>query len=371
MIQFEPNEQQASMRDALARWLAKEYTTELRKGIRDKSDDGSSKAWQALAEQGYLALPFPEELGGLGGTAYDVAMVQEEFGRALLLEPFLATVVCREPLLAMHDAHQAGEWVGRVVAGDLCVAWADDESNARNAVPATATRSRDGWTVSGGKSPVLHGGSAGLLLVTAHDEISTKSRVFAVEAQGKGVSRRRYRLQDGTEAADVTLDRAHARALTDAGDDAELIIRARQAGAAAVCSEAVGVMARLLETTVEYLKTRKQFGRHLWDNQVLQHRCVDMAIRVEKAKAMSTLAAAAMSPGADAGERAHLIAIAKYAVGDAARFVGQQAIQLHGAIGLTEDYMIGDYCRRLVVLEQLFGDREYQLALVMRRRYPH
>lgn len=372
-MDFNYTEEQSALQDTLRRFIAKDYGFEQRRALA-KSAEGFSRAhWKQFADLGLLALPFPEDFGGMNGSAVDTLLVMEAFGRGLVLEPYLATVVVAGGLI--RDAGSAAQkeaLLPAIAGGELMMALAHYEPGARYELNHVATVARpdgSGWKLSGAKAVVLGGGTAGKLIVSARTSggprDSSGISLFIVDSKAPGVAVRSYPTQDGARAAEIRLDgvSVDTGALVGAKDMALPIIeRALDYGIAALCAEAVGIMAALNEATLEYLKTRKQFGQPIGRFQALQHRMVDMVIATEQARSMATLAAVkADSP--DAAERRRTLSAAKAYIGQQARFVGQQAVQLHGGMGVVDELNVSHYFKRLTMINATFGDADHHLGL--------
>jgi len=321
-----------------------------------------------------LGLPFAEEYGGFGGGGVDVMLVMAAFGRVLALEPYLATVVLGgTALIAAGTEEQKSGLVPQIVDGSLKLAFAHGEQQARHDlsdVLTTARREGAGWVLDGAKSVVLHGDCADRLVVSARtsgerDDADGIS-LFLVDANAPGVARRGYMMRDGTRAAEISLTGVMVPAgdlLGEVGQGFPIIESVTQAGIAAMGAEAIGAMEAMHEMTLDYLKTRKQFGRPIGDNQALQHKAADMLVALEQGRSLSMLAAMTIDEP-DRAARARNIAMAKVGVGQAGRFVSQNAVQLHGGIGMTEEYAVGHYFRRVMVYEHLFGDTAHHLRML-------
>ena len=369
-MDFDLSDDQRLLKDSVERLIADRYGFEARKKYQAEPDGWSRAVWAQLAGLGLLGVAFPENLGGFGGGPVETAIVMEAFGRALIVEPYFAAVVLGGGLLRrLGSAEQQGAMLPRIADGSLRPAFAHVERQSRWNLADVATSARvadGGWVVSGAKSVVLHGDTADRLLVTARVAGARTDRagvaLFVVEPAAPGVSRRGYPTQDGLRAAEVSFDSAPAEAMGAPGGDALPGIEAAVDGAiAALCAEAVGAMAALQELTLEYLKTRKQFGRPIGSFQALQHRAVDMLTAVEQARGMA-LYATMMAEAPDPKERRRAITAAKAQIGRAARAVGQEAIQLHGGIGMTMEYAGGHYFKRLTMIDQMFGDADRHLS---------
>lgn len=365
-MDFDLTEEQSLLQDSVHKLLAAAYSFEQRKAMRNLAGGYDRAMWRQFADLGLLALPFDEADGGLGGGATDVMLVMDAFGRALVLEPYLATVVLAGGCLRKAaSAAQRAEWLPALIAGETTYAFAHVEREARfdlGHVRTTARRTGDTWTLDGAKSVVLHGDSADRLIVSARMD-DGRIGLFVVEASAPGIARRGYPTQDGLRAADVTFTGVKvAESCRLAGADGlATVLTVVDEALAALCAEAVGTMERALDITVEYLKQRKQFGVAIGSFQALQHRAVDMLVMVEQARSMAYYATM-MASERDPAVRSAAMSAAKVQIGRSARFVGEQAVQLHGGIGVTEECSIGHYYRRLTLLEILFGDANHHLA---------
>ncbi|MDF3881552.1 acyl-CoA dehydrogenase family protein [Cupriavidus basilensis] len=353
------NDVQQQLQDSLARLLAREYDFGHRQQYVAAECGHSPEVWAQLAELGVTAAAIPDVHGGFGGDAVDHMVVSEALGKCLSLEPYHGTVVMAATAIGLvgSDSQQA-RLLPRIGHGDLNVAWAHGEAVAGR-VNVCAGHGVDGWRLYGAKSCVLHGAAGEYLLVTA--QVAGEGvQLFVVDARTQGVEFDAYRLIDGTPAADVKLDGAPAErlgTLTPA-----LLQRMLDTGISAACAEMVGAMDAAYTLTVAYLKTRKQFGRLIGSNQALQHRAVDMLVALEQSRSMSVSLALALAgrndlTGTDVPSHG-----AKALVTRNARHVAQEAIQMHGGIGMTEEYAVGHYLRRILVLDHLHGDMQYHLG---------
>ena len=337
------------------------------------SESGYSEAvWSRFAELGLLALPFDPELGGIGGGGVELMLVMEQLGHGLVVEPYLPTVVLGGTALehGLRGTARA-EAIGALAEGRLKLAWAHAEARGRYAetwVETTARRDGTGYVLDGKKAVVVHGAAADRLVVSARTSGAAADRdgitLFLVDRTAKGVRLLPYRTIDGQRAAEVTLERVNVGAdavLGEVGRGADLIARILDRGAAALCAEAVGAMTALQEATLEYLKTRQQFGQPIGRFQALQHRMVDMLINLEQARSLAILAAV-KSDSEDARERARAVSAAKSGIGRYGRFLGQQAIQLHGGMGMTDELVVGHWFKRLTIIDALLGDQDHHLA---------
>ena len=369
-MDFDLSDEQRLLKDSAERLIAERYSFENRKKYLAEPDGWSRDLWEQYAELGLLGLPFPEAQGGFGGGAAETMIVMEAFGRGLILEPYFATVVLGGGLIRhLASPAQQAEWVPLIAAGKLRLAFAHLERQSRWNLADVGTAARqDGafWVLNGAKGVVLHGDTADSLLVTARVAGARTARdgigLFLVDASAPGVTRRGYPTQDGLRAAEISFDGARAEAVLGApGGALPGIEWAVDEAIAALCAEAVGAMAAMQELTLDYLKTRKQFGRAIGSFQALQHRAVDMLTAVEQARSMA-LFATVMAAEPDATERARAISAAKAQIGRACKQVGQEAIQLHGGIGMTMEYQVGHHFKRVTMIDQMFGDADSHLA---------
>lgn len=373
-MDFELTEDQRLLNDSVSRLLADRYAFDARRGYIKSAQGWSQEMWEKYAELGLLGLPFPEEYGGFGGGAVDIMMVMEAFGRSLVVEPFLATVVLGGSAIKYAGSEaQKNEILPQIVDGSLKLGWAHGEQQARydlTDVLTTATKDGNGWVLEGAKSVVFHGDCADMLVVSARtggDRMDKEGlTLFLVPANTPGVARRGYAMRDGTRAAEISLSTVKLgpeAVLGTVGGAFGTIERVTQAGIAAFAAETVGACEAAHTMTLDYLRTRVQFGRPIGTNQVLQHKAADMLIEVEQARSMAMLAAM-MVDEEDPAERARNISMAKVGVGQSGRFVTQNSVQLHGGIGMTEEYAVGHYFRRVMVFEHIWGDSAYHLGLL-------
>ena len=373
-MDFDLSEEQRLLKDSVDGLLASSYDFEQRKKYAAEKGGWSRGVWNKLAEQGLLGLPFSEDDGGFGAGAIETMIVMEALGKALVVEPYLATVVLGGGFLRHGgSAAQKAEHLPSIIDGSKTLAFAQLEKNSRYDladVSTTAKKKGAGWVIDGEKFVVLNGASASTLVVTARTNGSQRDRsgigVFLVPSNAKGISIKDYPTQDLLHAADITFSGVEVGADAAIGDPENalpLIERVVDEARIAMCAEAVGAMDESLKSTVEYLKTRTQFGVPIGTFQVLQHRAADMFVAVEQARSMSMFATMA-SDFKDAKERATAVAAAKVQIGKSLKFVGQQSIQLHGGIGMTMEAKIGHYFKRLTMIENTFGDTDYHLHRV-------
>jgi alkylation response protein AidB-like acyl-CoA dehydrogenase len=369
-MNFDFTDDQESLRDAVRRWVDKGFTFERRHALA-KAGGATRKVYGELVELGLAGLAIPEGYGGMGFGAVEAMVVNEEIGRGLVNAPYAhAALVAPALLRAGPEALQAA-WLPKIADGSALVVLAHQERAARyrlNHVQTKAARRGDGWEVTGRKSVVPAGDEADAFIVPARiegdDDDSGGIGLFLVDQGAAQV--RGYPTQDGARAADVVLDGAAATLIADEGHGA--LEYAVDVGIAAHCAEAVGLMDRLLALTVEYMNTRKQFGVTLATFQALRHRIADVKMQVELGRSMSYFAS--LKLGEPAPQRRRAVSQARVQLGHSMRFVGQQCIQLHGGIGVTDEYIGSHYFKRLTVLELGFGDTLHHLGEVSRRMQP-
>ena len=375
-MDFELSEEQRLPKDSVERLLTDRYTFDARQRFMQEPLGFSRELWRQYAELGLLGLPFKEEYGGVGGGPVETMIVMEAFGRALALEPFLATIVLGGGCLRLGaTAELCASLIPKIVNGHLLLAFAHAERQSRYDladVASTARKDGSNYVLDGAKTLIVHGDCADKLIVSARLAGERRDQhgigLFLVDADAAGLSRRGYPTVDGLRAAEVTLAgvRVGAEAVIgEPGNAFPLIARVVDAAIAALAAEAVGAMAALHQLTVDYLKTRKQFGVPIGSFQVLQHRAADMLIALEQARSMCMLATM-MTDERDEVDRCKAIAAAKVQIGRSGRFIGQQAIQLHGGIGMTMEYKVGHYFKRVTAIDTLFGDADHHLAKLAR-----
>jgi alkylation response protein AidB-like acyl-CoA dehydrogenase len=371
-MNFDYTDEQNALRDSLQKWAAGQYDFEKRKASL-ASEDGWKKNWATFAELGLLAAPLPEDFGGLGGGALDVNVVMEELGKALVVEPYVPTVViAANALKYAGSAGQKDEHLTAIAGGERVFAFAQAEPKSRwslSDVSTTAKKDGAGYTLSGQKAVVFGAPQADHLLVTARTAGGQRDAkgvsLFVVPKNAKGVTTRDYPTMDDTRASEVYFENVSvgADALVGAADGAlPLVERIVDEANAAYCSEAVGCLRMMHSLTHEYAKTRKQFGRAIGEFQVIQHRLVDMFMSVEESVSMALLATLKLDES-DV-DRARAVSAAKVSIGKHARFVGQNAVQTHGGMGVTDEMRVGHYFKRTTMLDSTFGNVDYHL-----RRY--
>jgi alkylation response protein AidB-like acyl-CoA dehydrogenase len=369
-MDFSLTEEQTMLKDSVTRFLEKNFSFEQRRRMLADRQPMSAQLWQGLAELGVLGMPFAPEDGGFGGGGVETMLVMDALGRSLTLEPYLATVVLAGSCVALGAADwQKKILLPKIMDGSMILAFAHGEAEARFELGHVGTRAvRDGnnFVIDGAKTLVLHGSVADKFIVSARTSGNvTDARgvtLFIVEADEENLVGQEYPLFDGTRALDLQFSsvRVGPESVIGTLDQAMPLIEAvADRAMAALCAEAVGAMDALHARTVEYLKTRQQFGQPIGRFQALQHRAVDMFIQIEQSRSMALLAASKVdSP--DVAERRRAIAAAKEMAGRAGRYVGQQAVQLHGGMGMTDELDVGHYFKRLTAIDILFGNAASQ-----------
>jgi pimeloyl-CoA dehydrogenase small subunit len=375
-MDFELSDEQRLLKDSVERLAAQRYDFESRKKYMKENDGWSRDMWRQYIELGLTALPFAEEHGGIGGGPVETMIVMEAFGRALALEPYFATVVLGGGFLRYGASDTVRrDLLPKIAAGETLLSFAHTERQSRYNladVSTMATKEDSGYDLEGAKSLALHGDVADKLIVSARVSGAQRDKngigLFLVDAKAPGVSLRGYPTVDGLRAAEVTLTGVKVDAdavIGEAGNAYPLIEQVVDASIAALAAEAVGAMSAMHEITVDFLKQRKQFGVPIGNFQVLQHRAGEMLIALEQARSMAMLATM-MSEEPNAAERRKAIAAAKVQIGRSAKFVGESAIQMHGGIGMTMEYKVGHYFKRVTMIDKMFGDADYHLAALAR-----
>jgi alkylation response protein AidB-like acyl-CoA dehydrogenase len=369
-MNFDLSEEQQMLVDSIGKFLKNDYDFEVRRKLA-KSELGFSRDnWKTYAELGWLSVPFSADNGGFGGSTVDLMLMHEQFGKAMVVEPLIPTLILGGRLIELLGSAQQKEvLLSAVIQGELQLALASNERIARNnpaIVGTTATAAGSDYVLNGEKIVVLNGAAADKLLVTARTSGAVDAAdgisVFVVDANAPGIERTGYATVDGLRAADIRFTHVKVSAanlLGTAGAALEAVETVLDEATLALCAEAVGAMEVMYKTTVEYCKTRKQFGMPIGKFQVLQFRMVDMFIAHEQSKSMIYMAALRALEGRDAARKA--ISAAKVQIGKASRKVGQEAIQLHGGMGMTDELNVGYYFKRVTAFDALFGNVDYHL----------
>ena len=366
-MDFDFSDDQEQLRDAVRRWVDKGYTFERRRAA--VANGGFDRnAYRELAELGLCGLYVSDEHGGTGMGPVEGMVAMEELGRGLVLEPLAQTLIASGVLGGHAGAELQGEWLPRIASGEALVVLAHQEARSRYRLNQVATRAVDG-KLTGVKSLVPAGDVADAFIVPARQSGAEDAQdgiaLYLVERDAAGVHTRPYSLYDGSRAAEVHFDNTPAQLIAGPDQGLALLELAADIGIAAQAAEAVGVMEKYLALTTEYLNTRKQFGVAIASFQALRHRMADIKMQLELARSMSYFATLKLGEPAEARRRA--ISQAKVQLGQAMRFVGQQCIQLHGGIGVTDEYVGSHYFKRLTLMEMQYGDSLHHLGEVSRR----
>ncbi len=362
------SEIQEMLKDSVERFVRDNYAFEQRRQIVESGEGFSRQHWQTFAELGWLGAALPEDVGGLGGGGVETMVLMEGLGRGLALEPMLGTVVlCGGLIDTAGSEAQRRELLPALIGGELLLSFAFAEPGGRFDLCHVETRAEaanGGWKLSGRKCVVLHGAAADRFVVPARTAGETRDEqgitLFLVANGANGLTRRDYATVDALPASDLTFDGVEVATddvLGEVGAAYPHIERAVDAGIAANCADAVGAMAAGVDITNEYIQGREQFGQPIGRFQVLQHRLVDMFMECERARSMAVMAALKLDTPDD--ERRQAMAAAKSLVGRAAKFVAAQGVQLHGGMGMTEEYPIGHYFKRLMTFDTMFGNTDY------------
>jgi alkylation response protein AidB-like acyl-CoA dehydrogenase len=368
-MDFNFTEEQQLLADTVQRFVREQYSFEERRDILQSSAGWSRKVWQELASLGLTALNVPEAHGGLNAGPVDTMLVMNKLGEGLLLEPFLGAAVLTPALLTrLHDEQAAADLLPAIASGERIVIVAHQEPHTRGELDHVATRaekSGNGYVLDGHKSVIAHGDAADELLVTARVSGNTGDTdgisIFRIDPKAAGVTVKGYATIDGQHAADIELKKVQVAAsgrLGAEGNAFAAIEAAHEIALSAICAEAVGIMKAVNAATLEYTRSRKQFGQPIAKFQVLQHRMADMFLHSEQATSMSYLAAIkCLDP--DATERRRALSAAKVIIGQAGKFIAQQAVQLHGGMGMTDELVVSHYFKRLTSIDLIFGDADF------------
>jgi len=372
-MNFDSTEEQQLLAASIARFVERDYDFATRRKIIASAAGYGADVWNTLAELGLLGLPLPTEYGGFGGGAVDTMSVMEAIGEALVVEPYLSTVGLGAQFVARAGTPaQKVRILPAVTEGKLKLAFAQSETDARYNLAHVSTRARKteagGYAIDGEKRVVMHGPCADMLVVSARTggEVADTDGIalFLVDPKAPGIAMRGYRTLDGLRAADIVFDdvRVTVEALLGAeGHGLALIEEVIDYATALVCAEAVGALRYANDATLDYLKTRKQFGVPIGAFQALQHRMVDMVIEYEQAKSMASLACACVDTEVDPAARKRVVSAAKIRIADACRLVSQEAVQLHGGMGMSDEIKVSHTFRRLTMIAQQFGDADHHL----------
>lgn len=369
-MDFSFTDEQQMLLATTRRFIAERYDFNYRRQVRDTPEGWSRDTWMQMADLGLLSLVIPEQDGGLGAGAVAAMLVGNAIGEGLLLEPFLSSaIVATQAIVELGSSRQRGQWLPLLASGELITVLAHDETSTRHdpmAIRATAEEDAEGWRISGRKTAVYHAAAAGLLLVSARTG-GGELGLFAVPAQTHGVVLDSGVTVDDQRAANVLLDnvRVNADARLGGPADAALML-VLDVGLAVLCAEAVGTMEKILAATIAYSRARFQFGAAIGSFQALQHRMAEMYMHLEQARSMSYLATSHCT-NSDPVERRAALSAAKALMGQAARFIGQQAVQLHGGMGMTDELDVSHYFKRLLAFELRCGTTDHHLETLARQ----
>ena len=370
-MDFEYSQDQTLLKDSVDRFVKNDYGFEQRKKLIATEEGFAEKNWATFAELGWLGMPFPEDFGGYGGTPVETMIMMEAFGSALVVEPYLPTVVLGGGAIMFAGSDDQKRTILPTIAEGktkLALAFAERQSRYNLAdVETKAKKDGSGYVLNGMKGVVLGAPAADKIIVVARTDGDSRARdgitLFIVDKGANGVRVRGYPTADGGRAGEVYLENVNVgpeAVLGSVGGGLPILEKVVDYGIAAICAEAVGAMHALNDMTLNYIKTREQFGQPIGKFQVLQHRMVDMFIAHEEAKSMAMMAAMRVDEE-DEKERKRALSAAKVQIGKSGRYVGQQGIQLHGGIGMTEEYAAGHYFKRLTMIDRTFGDMDYHL----------
>ena len=371
-MNFEHTEDRRMLADTLNRFVTEQYGIEFRNHNAYGEQGYAPDRWQQFAELGAIGALFPEEVGGFGGAGFDIAVVFECLGRGLVTEPFLGVLMVGRALAAAGSGAQKDR-IAELIEGRTVAALAHDEPDSHYALERVATRAErqgEGWVLSGRKAVVVHGQHADLLLVSARTSGAVDSAegisLFLVPGDAAGLQRRGYGRIDGGSACELVLDQVYlsADALLGAeGQGLAVLEQAVGCGVLALCAEGLGAMEVAKQSTLEYLQTRKQFGKPIGSFQALQHRMADLLLEVEQVRSAVINAAAVLD--ADRHTRERALSTAKYTMGRIGTLVAEESIQLHGGIGMTWELPLSHYAKRLVMIDHQLGDEDHHLARYM------
>ena len=369
-MDFSFNEEQTLIQRQVAQFIQRDYEWEKRQALAKSELGFSSENWKIFADLGWLGISLSEESGGFGGSALETMIIMEEFGKGLVVEPFLETIVlCAGLIDSCGNKDQKSEILKKVISGEMHLALGFVEPQSRFNLADVTTEAKkkgDGFVLNGFKSVVMNGPSADNIIISAR--ISGKQSeeegisLFVVDPKLEGVSLRNYPTVDGRRASEITLENVDVTSsclLAEEGKGFKELEKVIDSATLAICAEAIGAMEVLYKTTVEYTKIRKQFGQAIGKFQVLQHRMVDMFMEYEQSKSLLYMATIKQAEKAEDSKKA--ISGLKYQVGKAAKFIGQQAVQLHGGMGVTDELNVGHFFKRLTTIITIFGNTDYHL----------
>ena len=369
-MDFTFNEEQSLIQDQVDQFILKEYDWETRQSLSHSDLGFGQENWQKFAELGWLGISVSEDSGGFGGSAIESMLIMEAFGKGLVVEPFLETMIMSGGILDDHgSAEQKSSLLEPAIAGNMQLALAYAEPQSRFNLSDVVTEAKadgDNFTLNGYKSVVMNGPSANKIIVSARTSGSQLDEngitLFVIDSEASGLNKANYKTVDGRRASDLTIENVSVSRDDIVGEldsGYEILDSAIDKAILAISAEAVGAMEVLYKTTVEYTKTREQFGTAIGKFQVLQHRMVDMFMEYEQCKSLLYMATMKHQEGAVDSKKA--ISGLKYQVGKAGKFIGQQAVQLHGGMGVTDELNVGHYFKRLTTVGTIFGNTDYHL----------
>jgi alkylation response protein AidB-like acyl-CoA dehydrogenase len=367
-MDFALSEEQIMLRDGAARYLTEHHSFDQRRKLLEHDGGFSESQWRKFADMGWLALPIPEDCGGLGGSLVDISLILEAMGRFLVVEPFATTaILCAHLVDACGDPRRRADMLGAIASGELRLALAHDEDGSRYGLERASVQARtasDGFELTGRKISVWDAPSAHYLIVSAVIDGGRSLALFLVARDAPGLTRHDYRLIDGTQCSDIDLQSVSATLLLPGQRAAERLEEAVDRLVLVRVAEALGIMEQVLDLTADHLRNRSQFGQPLARFQALQHRLAEMFVEVQEVRSVLYRGLAYID--APTVTRQAAVSAAKVVTNTASRLVGAQGIQLHGGVGMTDEYAIGHYFKRLIAIEKAFGDTDYHVKRLAR-----
>ena len=367
-MDFALSEEQIMLRDGAERYLTEHYSFDQRRKLLERDGGFSELQWRQFADMGWMALPIPTDCGGLGGSLVDISLLLEAMGKYLVVEPFATTtILCAHLIDACGDVQRRADLLGGIASGELRMALAHGEEDTRydlGRACACARASSQGYALTGRKISVWDAPSAHHLIVSAVIDGGQGLGLFLAARDAPGLTVRNYRLIDGTQCADIELQSVSATPLLSGQQAAERLEEATDRLALVRVAEALGIMEQVLDLTADYLRNRSQFGQPLARFQALQHRLAEMFVEVQEVRSALYRGLAYIDAPAPARQAA--VSAAKVVTNSASRMVGAQGIQLHGGVGMTDEYVVGHYFKRLIAIEKAFGDTDYHLKRLAR-----
>jgi alkylation response protein AidB-like acyl-CoA dehydrogenase len=367
-MDFALSEEQTMLREGAARYLAEHYAFDQRRKLLERDGGFSESQWRQFSEMGWVALPIPTDCGGLGGSPVDVSLILEAIGKFLVVEPLATTaILCAHVIDACDDRRQRADLLGAIAAGELRLALAHDEDGSRYDLGLASAQARTlarGFALTGRKISVRDAPSAHQLIVSAVIDGGQSIALFLVARDAAGLARHDYRLIDGTQCSDIDMQSVPATLLLSGHAAVERLEEAADRLVLMRVAEALGIMEQVLDLTADHLRNRSQFGQPLARFQALQHRLAEMFVEVQEVRSVLYRGLAYIDSAAPARQAA--VSAAKVVTNTASRLVGAQGIQLHGGVGMTDEYAIGHYFKRLIAIEKAFGDSDYHVRRLAR-----